>query len=218
LEILILNYKPDMNPEMQKDVIQTACPECGAVATISDCDTAQQYSCPRCNSILYHPGEPHTYVFAAAIAALILLIPSLTMPIMTIHILGMEHSVTLFQAVWFFTMDGYLLVALIAMSAGLLIPILILGLIFFILGALKLGYTIHDVRLASRLYGKLKSWSMAEVYLISVFVAVVKLQGMATLDFNAGLFAFLFFLLTFYITIVWFNPQDLWWDHDYINR
>lgn len=137
---------------------------------------------------------------------------------MTIHLLGMDRSVTLLEAVWFFTQDGYLLVALIAVAAGLLIPILLLGLIFFILGALLLGYTIRDVRLASRLYGTLRSWSMAEVYLISVFVAVVKLQGMATLDYDTGLFAFVFFLLTFYITIVWFNPQDLWWDHDYINR
>jgi len=203
---------------MSNSSIQTACPECGAIATISDCDTTQQYSCPRCDSTLYHPGEPYSYVLAAAISAFILLIPALMMPIMTIHILGMTQSVTLIQAVWFFTQDGYLLVALIALAAGLLIPVLLLGLIFFILGALWLGYTIHDVRLASRWYGKLKSWSMAEVYLLSVFVAVVKLQGMATLDFNAGLFAFLFFLLTFYITIVWFNPQDLWWNHDYINR
>lgn len=203
---------------MSSSNIQTACPECGAVVHIDHCDTALQYSCSRCDSTLYHPGESYTYVLAAAISAFILLVPALMMPIMTIHILGIDRSVTLFEAVWFFTQDGYFLVALIAVAAGLLIPVLLLGLIFFILGALLLGYTIRDVRLASRLYGALKSWSMAEVYLISVFVAVVKLQGMATLDFNAGLFAFLFFLLTFYITIVWFNPQDLWWDHDYINR
>ncbi len=203
---------------MSSTSIQTACPECGAVATISNCDRTQQYSCPRCDTILYRPGEPYSYVLSAAISAFILLIPALMMPIMTIHILGMDRSVTLLEAVWFFTQDGYLLVALIAVTAGLLIPVLLLGLIFFILGALWLGYTIRDVRLASRLYGALINWSMAEVYLISVFVAVVKLEGMATLDFNAGLFAFLFFLLTFYITIVWFNPQDLWWDHDYIHR
>ena len=168
---------------MSSSNIQTACPECGAVATISTVTVPSNTHVPRCDSILYHPGEPYSYVLAAAISAFILLIPALMMPIMTIHILGMDRSVTLLEAVWFFTQDGYLLVALIAVAAGLLIPVLLLGLIFFILGALLLGYTIRDVRLASRLYGTLKNWSMAEVYLISVFVAVVKLAGDGNLGF-----------------------------------
>jgi paraquat-inducible protein A len=198
--------------------IDTACHECGVVVHIDHCDASQQYSCPRCKSILYHPGESMVHVAAAAFCALILLIPSLLMPIMTIHILGMSQSVTLFHALWFFTTDGYTLVAIIAISAGLVIPTLLLGLVFFMLGAVWMGFTIRDIHLASRAYTALKSWSMAEVYLLSVFVAVVKLQGMATLDFDLGLFAFVFFLLTFYITITWFNPQDLWWKHDYLNR
>lgn len=197
--------------------IETACHECGALAHIEHCDKGEEYACPRCNSTLYHPGESPLYILSAAFSALIFLIPTLIFPIMTIHILGMSQSVTLIQAVWFFTEDGYPLVAVIAMAVGLFIPILMLGLILFILGALHLGYRVQEIHLPIRVYSTLRSWSMAEVYLLSIFVAIVKLQGMATLDFELGLIAFVFFLITFYITTVWFNPQDLWWNNDYIN-
>lgn len=198
--------------------ISTACHECGVLAEIEYCDREREYACPRCKSTLYRSGESPLYVLSAAFSALIFLIPTLIFPIMTIHILDISQSVTLIQAAWFFTEDGYPLVAVTALAVGLLIPIAMLGLILFILGALRLGYGAKEIYLPIKTYSALKSWSMAEVYLLSIFVSIAKLQGMATLDIELGLIAFVFFLITFYVTTVWFNPQDLWWNSDYLNR
>ena len=45
-------------------------------------------------------------------------------------------------------------------------------------------------------------------------VAIVKLSGMATLKLDAGLVLFVFFLLSYYVTVTWFNAEDLWNHYD----
>jgi uncharacterized paraquat-inducible protein A len=55
-------------------------------------------------------------------------------------------------------------------------------------------------------------WGMAEVYLISIVVSMVKLHKMGTLHIGLGFYVFIFFFIAYYITIVWFNPDDIWID------
>jgi len=189
---------------------QTACRDCGVVIDVDDFDTTHQYSCPRCHSVFYRPGESFTLVIVMAITASLFFVPTLFLPIMTIEIMGHSHSVTLMEAVWFFASDGYLIIAIIAAASGVLVPLTLLGLILMMVIPVSLGYDPRSVASLFRLYEQLSGWSMAEVYLVSIFVAMVKLGGMAKLSVDFGLFSFLFFLITFYITIIWFNPHDLW--------
>jgi len=189
---------------------QTACKDCGVIIDIKSFDESSQYSCPRCHTVFYRPGESFDLVLVMAITALFFFIPASFLPIMTLTILGQHHSVTLLEAVWFFAEDGYMIIALIASGAGLVIPLLLLSLIIMMIVPIKLDHAPKYVRNFYRMYEHLSSWSMAEVYLISIFVAIIKLGGMAELELDFGLYSFCFFLITFYITIIWFNPNDLW--------
>ena len=189
---------------------QTACKDCGVIIDIKSFDEASQYSCPRCHTVFYRPGESFDLVFVMAITSLFFFIPASFLPIMTLTILGQHHSVTLLEAVWFFANDGYFIIALIASGAGIVIPLALLSLIMMMIIPIKLNLSPKFVRNFYRMYEHLSAWSMAEVYLISIFVAIIKLSGMAELELDFGLFSFGFFLITFYITIIWFNPDDLW--------
>jgi len=197
---------------MQK--IQTACLDCGIIIDVSDFDRLQQYSCPRCHSVFYRPGESFDLVLVMAITAFLFFIPAIFLPIMTLEIMDKTHSVTLLEAVLFFISDGYFIIAVIASAAGVFVPLLLLGLIMMMIIPVKMGYSAQRVRAFFRLYEHLHGWAMAEVYLISIFVAIVKLSGMAKLKLDFGLFSFFFFLITFYITITWFNSEDLWTEND----
>ncbi len=189
---------------------QTACGDCGVIIDVDDFDTTHQYSCPRCHSTFYRPGESFDLVMVMAITATLFFVPAIFLPIMTLEIMGQSHSITLFEAVWFFVSDGYIIIALIAAASGVLIPLLLLGLIMMMTIGLKLGYKPRSLSYLFRSYEHLSGWAMAEVYLVSIFVAMIKLDGMAELTLDFGLFSFGFFLVTFYITIIWFNPHDLW--------
>jgi paraquat-inducible protein A len=124
--------------------------------------------------------------------------------------MGQLHSVTLIEAVWFFANDGYLIIAIIAAGAGVIIPLTLLSLILIMILPLKFGASSKSVQIYYRLYEHLNGWAMAEVYLISIFVAIIKLGGMAELTLDFGLYTFGFFILAFFVTITWFNPDDLW--------
>jgi len=188
----------------------TACKDCGVIIDIKSFDDALQYSCPRCHSVFYRPGESFDLVFVMAITSFFFFIPATFLPILTLNIMGQSHSVTLMEAVWFFVNDGYMIIAIIAAGSGIFIPLALLGLIIMMILPLKLGYTADKVKTFYRLYEHLTGWAMAEVYLISIFVAIIKLGGMAELSLDFGLYSFVFFLITFYITLTWFNPEDLW--------
>ena len=188
----------------------TACKDCGVIINIDTFESTNQYSCPRCDSVFYRPGESFELVLMMAITSLFFFIPATFLPIMTLEILGQFHSVTLFEAVWFFVNDGYIIIALIAAASGVVIPLMLLCLILLMIMNIKLGINKDSIKYFFRVYSHLTAWAMAEVYLISIFVAIVKLGGMAELTLDFGLYSFFFFLVTFYITIIWFNPEDLW--------
>jgi len=192
---------------------QTGCKDCGVIIDIKTFDSSNQYACPRCGTVFYRPGQSFDLLLVMAITSFLFFIPAIFLPIMTLSILGQVHSVTLVEAVWFFVNDGYLVIALIAAGSGVVIPLIILGLIMMIIIPTKMAFPPQRVRHFFRWYEHLSVWAMGEVYLISIFVAIIKLSGMAELSLDFGLYSFGFFLITFYITIIWFNPDDLWNKH-----
>jgi len=189
---------------------QTACKGCSMIVNIESFNNNSRYLCSRCDSTLYNSGESFSLVLVMAITSFLFFIPAIFLPIMTLRILDQVHAVTLMQAVLFFVQEDYLIIAIIAAGSGVLIPLSILGLIMLIIIPLKLGKSASSVRHFFRWYKYLSEWSMAEVYFISIFVAIIKLGGMAELTLNYGLYAFGFFLMSFYITVTWFNPEDIW--------
>jgi paraquat-inducible protein A len=149
-----------------------------------------------------------------AITALALFVPLTFLPILDLNIMGMDAQSTLFEALWMVYKDGYIFIAFLAMGTGLLAPVAMMLLLLAILVPLRWGYRPKSVALFYRAYEKMREWGMAEVYLISVVVAMVKLHGMGTLHIGPGFYIFIFFFLTFYITTVWFNPDDIWFEDD----
>lgn len=189
---------------------QTACQDCGIIIDIKNFKSTQQYSCPRCHSILYRPGESYDLVLTMAVTTLFFFIPTLFLPLMELKIMDLTRSVTLFEAVWFFVNDGYIAIALVAVASGIIIPLTLLALIIMMIIPIRLGYKTNRVKVYFRIYEYISNWAMAEVYLMSIFVAIIKLGGMAELKLDFGLYLFTFFLITFYITVTWFNSDDLW--------
>ena len=190
---------------------QTACKECGIVIDEPKIDREHQYYCPRCMALTYRPGQEFKYVLMMAISALILFIPSITLPILTLNIAGITQTTTLIEAVLAFFSDGYDFIAFLVLLTGVIIPSVLLVLILSILLPIHFGIKAKKVAPAFVLYEHLSQWSMGEVYLISILVAIIKLQKMADLVIGMGFYLFSAFLLTMFIALTWFNPQDIWY-------
>ncbi len=190
----------------------TACKQCGTLVRLPEHLKLSQYHCPYCNALLHRRGQKFSDIIIMAISAILLFVPLTFLPILSLNIMGMESTATLFQALWQLYTDGYHVIAVLSMLTGLLLPVFMMVLLLMILVPLRLGYRPQKVALYYRIYEMAKEWGMAEVYLISIMVAIIKLSGMATLHVGVGLFVFIFFFILFYITTVWFNPDDIWDD------
>ncbi len=188
----------------------TACEECGLIINQPDVDMEHEYYCPRCKALTYRSGQEFKYIIMMAISALIFFIPAITLPILTLNIAGISQNTTLIQAVWAFFGDGYASIAVLVLFTGIIVPLLMLLLILSIL--LPIHFHVPPKKIAPffLMYEELSAWSMGEVYLISILVAIIKLQKMAELTIGVGLYLFSAFLITMFISIVWFNPHDIW--------
>ncbi|WP_457598513.1 paraquat-inducible protein A [Hydrogenimonas sp.] len=197
---------------------ETACKECGIIVHLPLHLSGSQYRCPRCNALIYRRGQKFSHIIVMAFTSLMLFVPLTFLPILDLNIMGLEAQSTLFQALWMVYRDGYYGIAFIAMMTGVLIPPIMMLLLLAMLVPLHFGYRPKKVRLWYRLYEKMYDWGMAEVYLISIVVSMVKLHGMGSLHIGLGFYMFIFFFITFYITTVWFNPDDIWYDDDALDH
>ena len=191
---------------------ETACKECGVLVKLPVTIDFSHFHCPRCHALLYRRGQPFKYVIVMAVTALALFTPLTFLPILDLNIMGLDSKATLFDAIFTLYRDGHPFIAAIALMTGVMVPVAMLVTLLAMLVPLELGYRPKTVARFYRLYEKMDEWGMAEVYLISIVVAMVKLNGMGSLHIGLGFYMFIFFFIAFYITTVWFNPDDIWLD------
>jgi paraquat-inducible protein A len=147
--------------------------------------------CQRCRTVLMtNRLGAIDRTLAAALGSLILMLAALFFPFLELSAAGLHQNATLLDAA-------------LAFSSGLVIPLsAATGLLIVVLPLIRaaaLAYTLLPLRLgrppargaerAFRLAAQLKPWAMAEVFLIGVVVALVKIGGMATVDLGPAFWA-----------------------------
>jgi len=189
---------------------KTACPECSIIVELNPIGFGHEYHCPRCSALLYRPGNRFRYIIVMAFTALVAFIPTIFLPILTLDLAGEVRSITLFDTIFSFFIGEHILLGLVALFTALIFPLAMLVLLLMILIPLHFGYSPKDIALFYRIYDKIKDWGMAEVYMLSIAVSTIKLTKMGELEVGSGFFLFILFLTCFYITLIWFNPDDIW--------
>lgn len=188
----------------------TICKDCGLVLNKPKIDYKHQFHCPRCNAIIYKFGQDYQVILLFAITSIILFLPAIFLPLLSLEILELEQTTTLIQTLLIFFNSGYTAISVLITFIGIIIPFCILVLILSILIPLKLGKDAKFVSKPLKFYEHLLEWQMAEVYMISIVVAIIKLQKMATLHIGFGFYFFFGFLIMMFLTMSLFNPYDIW--------
>jgi len=186
------------------------CKECGLVLKKPTLDLTYQFECPRCDAAIYRFGQNYNLVLMLVITSLVLFLPSFFLPLLTLKILDISQTTTLLETLIVFADDGYIVLSIFIVFIGILIPIMMLVLIMLILIPLKRNVHPTKVSRYFKWYESLMEWQMAEVYLISIFVTIVKLQKMAEVKLEIGLYFFIAFLFFMFVSMIMFNPHDIW--------
>ncbi|RXI37093.1 hypothetical protein CRU99_12490 [Malaciobacter mytili] len=192
----------------------TICKDCGLVLNKPKVDYKHQFHCPRCNAIVYRFGQDYQVVLLFAITSIILFFPAIFLPLLSLEILELKQTTTLVETLLIFFSNGYTAISILITFIGVITPFCMLILILSILIPLKLGKDAKFVSKPLKFYEHLLEWQMAEVYMISIIVSIIKLQKMATLSIGLGFYFFLGFLIMMFLTMSLFNPYDVWNDDE----
>jgi paraquat-inducible protein A len=166
------------------------CEQCDAVFNRSLVKRDDSAFCTRCGAMLYRGSRLTTLdLLALTLAAAITFAVANVAPVIRITVGGMHNEVTLWQAVaalW----HGYAVVmGVLAGVALLVVPALQIVLLLWILGFAAFDRRAHGAEISLRLLHAMRPWSMIEVFMLGVLVAIVKLSGLLHVVTGPGTYA-----------------------------
>lgn len=130
-------------------------------------------------------------VLSLALTAFVLMVAAVTFPFLDLSTSGASNSASVLSAVFAFTGAYSLPLALAVACFIIVLPLLRLAAIIYAIGPLVSGAKPWArAREAFGLAETLRPWSMAEIFIVGVSVALVKVAGLATISFGPAFWAF----------------------------
>lgn len=169
--------------------------------------------CPRCGSRL-HPRKPDSIprTWALLIAALILYLPANLLPMTTVVTLGRAQSDTILSGVIYFIQSGSWPIAVVIFIASILVPLLKIAVLACLLVSVQRGSSFRPVD-RTRLYRvteMIGRWSMLDVFVVTVLVAVVNLGAIASIQAGPAAPFFAAVVVITMFAAIGFDPRLIW--------
>jgi paraquat-inducible protein A len=166
------------------------CPDCGLFQKVPPLAPGMVARCPRCGARL-RSGTPNSMLrsLACSVAALLLFILALQLPLFRIEAVGRATRATVFTGPAQLDRHGMWELTLIVLATLVVMPAAKLGLMLTVLIGLRLP---RPPRILPHLFGlveRVGPWAMVEVFLVGSFVAYTRLQAIATVDVGPALIA-----------------------------
>ena len=158
--------------------------------------------CTECGSILYrYDSKLVDYGLAWSITGFIFFILANLFPIVNIELLGHEQFITIPKTFVALFDNGFYVVGLLCLFLIFLFPLMIFSINIVIFALLKFKKAPVFTKELLVLLSHIKPWSMSDIFLISVLVALVKLIGYAQIHMGTAFWALVVFVsIDLYIT------------------
>ena len=175
--------------------------------------SAAHLHCQRCGARL-HARRPHSIArtWALLLAAAILYIPANLQPIMSVNFLGNGAPATIMGGVIELIHAGMLPIASVVFIASILVPS------FKLCGLVLLLYSVQrHQRLSPRqrilMYRFIEwigRWSMLDIFVIAILVALVRFGNLASIEAGPGAAAFALVVVLTMLAATSFDPRLIW--------
>ena len=188
-----------------------ACPDCDLLQRLPELAVGASARCPRCGLELWRRREdPLDRTLAFALAASVLYLIANSVPMLGLAAVGREASTTVAGGARQLWQNGQEAVAVLVVFTAMVAPALQLAL------TLAIAFAAHRERPPAwaatllRHQPTASTWSMLEVMMLGVLVALIKIADYATVVPGLALFALgaLIFLLA--AMQASFDPREVW--------
>lgn len=188
-----------------------ACEACGHVLRYVRPVVPQR--CTRCGAVLHrrHP-DSLARTWALLIAAALLYIPANLLPVMhTASLVGGEDDTIMSGVVYFWTSGDWPL-AVIVFVASILVPMLklsVLALLTFT-AQRRSRWRPRERTTLYRIVERIGRWSMLDIFVVTMTVALVRFQSLAVITAGPGAIAFGSVVVLTMIAAMQFDPRLIW--------
>lgn len=169
-----------------------ACPQCDTLHNAARLPKGTRAHCKRCGvRLVTESPVAFAQVVSLALTAFVMMLAAISFPFLGLDIAGHHNSISVMQAVMAFN-DGIALVLAFAVAGFIVfLPLLRLGAIIYAIGPLARGMPPRNgAKTAFGLAEALRPWSMAEIFIVGVTVALIKVAGLATVTIGPAFWAF----------------------------
>jgi paraquat-inducible protein A len=196
-----------------------ACPDCDLLQRIPPISPGDKACCTRCGCTLARkPVGSRDLPLALTVTAAIVFVIANTTRLMDLSAIGRSASTTIAGGAFEMWKNGQEITGLLVAFCAVLAPGgYIVFMLILLLGArrtpvpLWVGAMLRGVQY-------FETWSMLEVMMLGILVALIKIAELATVHAGIGMFAVGALILLFPAIVVTFDIRELWqrveWDDD----
>jgi paraquat-inducible protein A len=166
-----------------------ACPECDLLQKLPPLAPGARLRCARCRRILASrpPGHADLPLALTCTAAVVYLVANL-LPLMGLSVVGRSASTTIIGGAYEMWQQGQMATAVLVAFCAVIAPGCYIALVLVLLLGVRRSPVPEWVGEILRWVRHLQIWSMLEVMLLGILVALVKIAELATVTPDFGLY------------------------------
>jgi paraquat-inducible protein A len=188
-----------------------ACPDCDLLQRIPSLPPGGKARCVRCGySLAKQPAGPSDLPLALTVAAAIAFVIANTSPLMDLSVVGRTASTTIAGGAYEMWMQGEPITGVLVAFCAVIAPGGYLLFMLALLLAARRTPAPHWVGEMLRWVHHFQVWSMLEVMMLGILVALIKIAELATVEAGIGMYAVGALVLLFPAIVVNFNVRELW--------
>lgn len=192
-----------------------SCHSCGLVGAFPEPlpQTTTVGHCPRCgHDLVRRKVNSLARTTALVLSALVFYLPANLFPVMTVIKVGHGGGHTIIEGVIELWEDGMIPLSLLVLFASITVPVAkIAGLIYMVFETWR--RSAKGLVMRSKLFRLIDAigrWSMIDVFMISILVAVVRFSSLANVRANAGVVSFAAVVVITIFAAHSFDPRLMW--------
>lgn len=193
------------------DTSLVGCPHCDLLQRLPDLPPGASARCPRCDKELWrHREDSLNRTLALTLGAALLYVVANSVPMLGLTIVGRAASTTVIGGAEHLWSNGQQMVAVLVLLTAVIAPALQIGFMLAIVLGAHRERPPRWVGTLLRHHPATRTWSMIEVMMLGVLVALVKIADYATVI--PGIALFVLWVLVFLLAGMQasFDPREVW--------
>lgn len=188
-----------------------ACPDCDLLQHIPPLPPGGKARCIQCGDILaIQPSDPLDRSLALTLTAVIVFIIANVTPLMGLSAVGREASTTIIGGAYRMWLEGSEPTAVVVLFCVVIAPAGYLLFLLTVLLAVRRPPAPHWIGVLLRWADALQPWSMNEVMMLGILVALIKIAELAKVIPGIGMYAAGALIVLLAAIMVSFDPREVW--------